>query len=492
MVHPPSLEEKYQYAHTNKAFLYVFSILSFLILITGIGFFSFSNSYVVWYLSFGIITFIYLIISFGIGIFSEEFDIVAYELERRGSVRPSVDIFLPSCGEPLEIIQNTILCAVKAASKYGNAKVFVLDDAKNQDLEFWCIRYGIPYAARETNELKKAGNLRNAFKQTSGEWILILDADFAVREEMLIDLAPFTEDRRTAIIQTPQYFRVKETMGFVEAGAGFIQELFYRLIQVNRNHFGAPICVGTCGLYRRKALEPFGGTAPIGYSEDLHTGFQVMTHGWKVRYFPISFAAGICPDKIRAFFTQQYRWCMGSVSLMFTRHFWTAPNVDILQRICFLSGMLYYIVTALGVVMTVIPSLIVLYFFPEMARWYSILFSVPSLLTGTLIIALWSKHRFGLYALESRIISYWAHLFALIDKSRGDLMPWVPTGTVTTTKRHLVFKYSFISYTLMLVFLYLFGAHKNNYSIDVMPMVVISMFYRILELKICYHLIKEK
>ena len=52
---------------------------------------------------------------------------------------------------------------------------------------------------------------------------------------------------------------------------------------MNRDNFDAAICVGTCGVYRRAALAPFGGTAAIGYSEDVHTGFNCTQLGYKVR-----------------------------------------------------------------------------------------------------------------------------------------------------------------------------------------------------------------
>ena len=51
--------------------------------------------------------------------------------------------------------------------------------------------------------------------------------------------------------------------------------------QVNRDRFEASICVGTCDMYRRAALAPFGGTAAIGYSEDVHTGFSSTQLGYK-------------------------------------------------------------------------------------------------------------------------------------------------------------------------------------------------------------------
>lgn len=38
-------------------------------------------------------------------------------------------------------------------------------------------------------------------------------------------------------------------------------------------------------MYRREVLAAFGGTAAIGYSEDVHTGFNCITPGFKLKTF---------------------------------------------------------------------------------------------------------------------------------------------------------------------------------------------------------------
>lgn len=490
--YPPSNAEKYSFHNTNKSFFYLSSLLSSSTLIIGIFLFSISSPSLIWYLVYAVVLLVYLGLSFAVGIFSEEFNLARHECSKvEPDKKPMVDVFLPSCGEPIEIIKATIIAAKKMAFFYRWATLYVLDDAKNPELEELCKVYGITYIVRDDNYLKKAGNLRNAFGLTHGEWILVLDADFAPRADMLEEIVPLITPK-TAIIQTPQYFRVEKGMSFIEKGAGFVQELFYRMIQVNRNHFGASVCVGTCAMYRREALEPFGGTAPIAYSEDLHTGFAVMTHGWEVKYFPINLAAGLCPDTIRSYFTQQYRWCMGSFTLMLNKEFWTAQKITWIQRACFLTGMLYYITTALSVVMTAVPSLIVLWFYPHLASKYSVMFSLPSLLVGTIVIACWSKHRFGLYAIEARLLAYWAHLFAIVDKLRGNLMPWVPTGNVQKNTRYNWFRGAFLFYSVTLTTLLALGAYENMESVEIIPMLVLTGFYRLIDLRIASRLFMEK
>lgn len=54
-------------------------------------------------------------------------------------------------------------------------------------------------------------------------------------------------------------------------------------VQVNQDKFNAAVCVGSCGLYRRAALEPFGGVAAIAHSEDMYTGYKMTELGYTVR-----------------------------------------------------------------------------------------------------------------------------------------------------------------------------------------------------------------
>ena len=52
--------------------------------------------------------------------------------------------------------------------------------------------------------------------------------------------------------------------------------------QMNQDRFNGAVCVGSCGLYRRAAVEPFGGVAAISHSEDMYTGFKMTEIGYKV------------------------------------------------------------------------------------------------------------------------------------------------------------------------------------------------------------------
>ncbi|CAB1118495.1 GT2 [Ectocarpus sp. CCAP 1310/34] len=409
----PSDEEKVIYHKTGRCFLVTAGVVSVGALSAGMWLFTFAAPFFYWFAAPTAFIMGYLLLSyFGVAVWGKDFDPEDHAARLRKAQHehyyPSVDIFLPVCREPTHLLDNT--WKYVRALDYPNVTVHVLDDGAKEERraserENTCDRAPIVSCKvqtmhasqntletetadiRRTNipELKKAGNLRYAFARTSGEVLVIFDADFCPRPEFLKETTPYFKDRDVAILQTPQFFRYREEQTWVEKGAGVTQELFYRMVQVNRDKFDASICVGTCGVYRREALAPFGGTAAIGYSEDVHTGFNCIQLGYKVRdawtcvsgctltgtfaratacsgisfchslsfysmyqvkYVPQVMAMGTCPDEPRAFFMQQYRWCMGSTTLLSNREFWQS-TLTRKQKLCYLSGMFYYSATAM-------------------------------------------------------------------------------------------------------------------------------------------------
>lgn len=483
---PPNNSEMLLYTDQNKNGLYFYGIGSLLALLVGMAMFIVQHDGLFIFWIFWGMLLAYLGSSYAVGILGHVFDIRlhAFKMHAAFNYQPTIDVYLPCCGEPLNVLKNTYEHVSRLKYTKDLLKVYVLDDKNDQRVKLLADKYGFEYIARqEKGYLKKAGNIRYAFARTHGEFILILDADFAPRTDFLDHTIPYFADSTVAIVQTPQFFDIKDQDSWIQKGASYIQELFYRLIQVNRSTWNASVCVGTCAVYRRSALAPHGGTAPIAYSEDLHTGFQAYKDGYKIVYVPLNLSKGLCPDNFSGFMNQQYRWCTGSFSLFLNKHFWEA-KMPAMARISYLTGMLYYIASALGVIVTPLPSLIMFMCFPDGVKWYNTLFAIPSFLYGTAVIAMWSKHPWGVYAILSRQASYWAHLLAIYDKLKGKTVAWVPTGEVSIKKTgarisdraaKLMYAWAFLSSALMIIFAILRA--RTGYSFtDFVPAILFSIF----------------
>jgi peptidoglycan/LPS O-acetylase OafA/YrhL/cellulose synthase/poly-beta-1,6-N-acetylglucosamine synthase-like glycosyltransferase len=383
------------------------------------------------------------------------------------AVIPTVDVFLPSAGEDLAVLGNTY-SHVAALDWPADVQVWVLDDSARDEVRQLAEDWGFNYRTRPNRgHLKKAGNLLYGYNQSANDLIVILDADFVPRSDFLRHLVPYFADETVGIVQSPQYFDTRG-LSWLQRSAGATQELFYRWVQPSRDKSKAAICVGTCAIYRRAGLEKAGGFAQIGHSEDVHTGVKLMKAGFQLRYIPVIVSKGLCPDDVKSFLNQQYRWCAGSMSLLKDKSFRQSPVISFRQRLCFWSGFLYYISTAINAFIAPLPALAMIYLLPAYVKPAN---SIP--LTGAL--ALWfvilpvvmrGKWSFGV--LRVQLLYSFAHALAIRHTMGGRTAEWVATGAggatpISTSVGRMAKPYIFVTQAA------LFGGliyQTNRYGLD--------------------------
>lgn len=397
----------------------------------------------------------------------------------------SVDVMLPTCGEPLAVLQNT-WAHVARLDWPGRINVYVLDDAGREEVRQLAVAQRFHYLARpNAGWMKKAGNLRHGFERSAGEVIAVFDADFCPRPDFLRELMPYMTSG-VGIVQSPQFFRTLPGQGWLERGAGAVQEFFYRAIQVSRERHDGAICVGSNALYRREALAANGGTTLIEHSEDVHTGFDLRRLGWRLTYVPVPLATGLCPDDLGGFFRQQYRWCMGSMSLLGSGKFWRTP-MGLRTRCCYLSGFCYYAFTAAATFVMPIVPLTLLLAYPEAIRLENYAILLPGLAYGFLVFPAWHRCRYRLEAWSVKLVYGWAHLFALIDLARRRPMGWTPTGAKPARDlRFPAFRVASGAWGLGTAALWLGAAsmHAAVRPLDFLPMLLLGSVYAVTNVRL--------
>jgi cellulose synthase (UDP-forming) len=436
---PPDDTEKYSYIDRNLPYLTLTLVVSATCLIVSQIRFETHNPALWPFLLFTGTYIIYQVISLPVNFTGRGFDLAAHqELVQawRPDRYPSIDIHLPICGEPIEVLRNTWNAVFELVAGYpGLAQAYVLDDGPSDEARSVSESFGFCYLRRPDLRIyKKSGNLRYAFARTHGEYLVILDADFAPRSDFLTETLPYLDDPAIAIVQTPQFFRQSAAQTWIENAAGAIQEVFYRSIQVARDRFGATICVGTSAVYRRAALEPQGGPTLIPYAEDVHTGLDVRRAGWSIVYLPVVLSTGICPDNLDAFVRQQYRWCTGNAGVVFSRRMWSVP-MPIPARLTYISGFFYYAYTALLTFFGPLIPIVMLAFLPGQVRLRNFVVLLPAMVAGFALYPLWHRARYGPSVWAVGIARGWAHVFSIWDSARGKTMGWHPTRTPGSTLR---------------------------------------------------------
>lgn len=432
---PPSDEDKYDYLRGRQhRWIFVTSALAFTGVAASMGSLAFRS---IW-TNVLLVPLILIAIEQALGVRTATYRRRVDEDGHRARVAgwapgrvPSVDVFLPTCGEAAEVLRNTYTYV--AALRYpGTLSVHVLDDADRYEVRELAQEFGFAYLARPGSTFKKAGNLQYAFERTGADQIVIFDADFVPRADFLTELLPYMDDPDVGIVQSPQYFETTRRQHWLQRAAGATQELFFRFIQPSRDAAGGAICVGTSAVYRRAALEATGGFPLVDHSEDVFTGIAIGRLGWQVRYVPVIVSRGVCPDSLDAFATQQYRWCEGSMALVADHHFHADESMSIRQRMSYWAGFLYYATTAMAAVLAPIPLLIMLFAFGSSIRAWFVVPLVASFAFWLVVMPLVSRTRWRYEVVRAQAIYGVAHLLCIADMVRGAVAEWIPTGATNS------------------------------------------------------------
>ena len=169
-----------------------------------------------------------------------------------------VDVFITTYNEPIDLVLSTAKAAKQI--RYPH-KTWILDDGARDDMRDAAAEINIGYIRRGTNWQNrplhaKAGNLNNALMSTSGEFMLILDADQVPYPEILDHTLGYFEDPKIALVQTPQWFGNVSTYDPLGSQA----PLFYGPIQQGKNAWNAAFFCGSNAILRREALMQLGIT----------------------------------------------------------------------------------------------------------------------------------------------------------------------------------------------------------------------------------------
>lgn len=256
---------------------------------------------------------------------------------------PSVDVFIPTYNEPLDILKRTISAA--SSMDYPNKQVYVLDDGHRPEMRELCQQLGCNYIDREGNEHAKAGNINHALPLSKGEFIAFLDADHVPVASFIRRTILFFKDPDVAFIQTPyRHINVDPISRnlFLEGELPHEQELFFQVVQVGNNHWNASFFCGTAGIFRRSHLLEIGGMATQTVIEDSHTALKLHAAGRKSVYFPVSLVAGLSPESFGAFILQRCRWARGNVQIIHHDNPIWKKGLTLPQRFCYINTILYF------------------------------------------------------------------------------------------------------------------------------------------------------
>ncbi|MBF2026558.1 MAG: UDP-forming cellulose synthase catalytic subunit [Oscillatoriales cyanobacterium C42_A2020_001] len=283
----------------------------------------------------------------------------------------SVDVYIPTYNEDVEIVRKTALAAMALNYPADKKRVYVLDDGRKyperrQELQRMCDEVGCTMLTRDNNDHAKAGNINTAMRRTGGDLVMILDCDHIPSRDFLQNTVGFFYDSNVTLVQTPHWFynpdpfeRNLLTRGRVPIS----NELFYKVVQKGNDFWNAAFFCGSAAVIRKDYVLQIGGIAVETVTEDCHTSFRLHSLGYDSVYYDKIMIAGLAPEKFSALVGQQVRWARGMAQILRLENplLNRKLNLSMPQRLCYFSAMFGFFYGFPRLIYAIAPSLFLLF-----------------------------------------------------------------------------------------------------------------------------------
>ncbi|RJG48402.1 UDP-forming cellulose synthase catalytic subunit [Motilimonas pumila] len=260
---------------------------------------------------------------------------------------PSIDLFIPTYNEDLEVVRATVVAALGVDWPKDKLNIYILDDGKRDSFEAFAKQFNVGYFRRPTNEHAKAGNINYALKHTKGEYVAIFDCDhIPTRAFFQVTMGAFLKDKKLALVQTPHHFFSPDP--FEKNLSNFRDvpnegNLFYGLVQDGNDTWDAAFFCGSCAVLKRAPLMEVGGIAVETVTEDAHTALKMHRLGYHSAYLKQPVSAGLATDSLSAHIGQRIRWARGMAQIFRLDNPILGKGLKWNQRVCYANAMLHFL-----------------------------------------------------------------------------------------------------------------------------------------------------
>jgi cellulose synthase (UDP-forming) len=316
---------------------------------------------------------------------------VALERRRR-PVRPaprglSVDVFITTLDEDMRVVRRTLLAASRIAYPHVT---WLLDDGDRPAFRELAEELGCRYLARRGTKGAKAGNINNGLAHSSGDFVVLLDADHCPQRDFLDRVLGHFDDPAVAFVQTPQdYYNPGSFQHAYDRRSASVwheQSNFHHVLQPGRDHHDATTLCGCSCVLRRAHLERIGGFPEETVTEDMHAAVRLQKLGLKTVFHDEPLAFGIAPPDFNGFMRQRLRWGEGNMQVCRLEGVPFTPRLTLRQNLCYVLLAIAYADAWRKLALYVAPPLTLLFETPPVygEPWHFFLFFVPYFLLGTL------------------------------------------------------------------------------------------------------------
>ncbi|MGE9268630.1 MAG: cellulose synthase family protein [Verrucomicrobiales bacterium] len=238
----------------------------------------------------------------------------------RFSELPKVTVQLPVFNEK-HVVDRLLSSVAKLDYPKDKLQIQLLDDSTDETVEI--SEKGIARLVSEGFDAHfihrtdrtgyKAGALENGLQTATGDFVLILDADFVPNPELLQETIHHFTDEKIALVQT-RWGHLNRNFNLLTRIQAMFLDGHLELEQTARNRSGRFFTFnGTGGIWRKEAIADAGGWEHDTLTEDMDLSYRAQLKGWKFIFLKEVETPAELPVDMAGFKNQQHRWTKGSI-----------------------------------------------------------------------------------------------------------------------------------------------------------------------------------
>lgn len=229
---------------------------------------------------------------------------------------PRVSVHLPIFNEE-RVAKRLLDACVKLDYPRDKLEIIIIDDSSDGTTkiarDFEAKHPGLVRVIhREDRTGFKAGALQVALQRSNGEFIALFDADYVPPRNFLKKMIPYLYvDEKVAFAQSRWSYLDGQFSWIAKAISLAID--VYAFVDQRARYVGNLLAhfSGTCGVFRRQAIEEAGGWNSDTLAEDLDLSIRLHLNGWRYIYVPTVVCPGEIPPSFDNLRYQQFRWAKG-------------------------------------------------------------------------------------------------------------------------------------------------------------------------------------
>ena len=235
---------------------------------------------------------------------------------------PRVTVQLPLFNE-MYVAARLLEAAAAIDYPRDRLQIQVLDDSTDETqricaekcAELAATGLDIEYVHRTDRTGFKAGALANGLGSAKGELVLIFDADFLPKPDVLHQMVHFFTDDKVGMVQA-RWDHVNRDYSLLTEMQALMLDGHFVIEHTARHRAGKFFNFnGTAGIWRRTAIDDAGGWSHDTLTEDMDLSYRAQLRGWQFVYLKDVVTPAELPVEMNSFKSQQFRWAKGSIQV---------------------------------------------------------------------------------------------------------------------------------------------------------------------------------